>query len=246
LALRDGQLESLSWNGVSRSTETETRSMARPRIGHLAMLLALGMVTRAPARAQKPQPPAQPPPPEHPAIEPTALEMLKAMSQRLAGAKSMSFTAVTTYESPTRNGQPLYYATLPKVAVQRPNKLRVITQGDGPASELYYDGKMMMAYDPAAKLVAVADALLAIEGVMKQAFDIAAIYFPFSEAIMSDPYKNMSEGLTSAVVIVSIPVHRLEDCHRFSTLPLCHVLRHTIALRNRGMSLDSGPGYAIQ
>ena len=113
-------------------------------IGRLAMLLALGLVVFAPARAQQPQPPAQPPPPEHPAIEPVAIEMLKAMSQRLAGAKSMNFTAVTTYELPARNGQPLYYATLSQVAVQRPNKLRVITPGDGPASEFYYDGKTMM------------------------------------------------------------------------------------------------------
>ena len=177
--------------------------MARPRIGHLAMLLALGLVTLGPARAQQqqPQPPAQPPPPEHPAIEPVAIEMLKAMSQRLAGAKAMSVTAVTTYESPARNGQPLYYATLSQVAVQRPNKLRVITPGDGPASEFYYDGKMMMAYAPAAELVAVADAPPTIEGAMKQAFDTAAIYFPFAEVVVADPYKNLSEGLTSAFVI---------------------------------------------
>jgi hypothetical protein len=174
--------------------------MARPAIGHLAMLLTVGLLTLAPARAQQPQPPAQSPP-EHPAIEPVALEMLKAMSGRLAGAKSMSFTAVTTYESPARNGQPLYYATLSQVAVQRPNKLRVITPGDGPASEFYYDGKMMMAYDPAAGLVAVADAPPTIEGAMKQAYDTAAIYFPFSEVIVPDPYKNLSEGLTSAFVI---------------------------------------------
>jgi hypothetical protein len=193
-------------NGVGRSTKTEKCSMARPTIshlaiGHLAMLLTLGLLTLAPAGAQQPQPPAQPPPPEHPAIEPVAIEMLKAMSQRLAGAKSMSFTAVTTYESPARNGQPLYYATLSQVAVQRPNKLRVITPGDGPASEFYYDGKMMMAYAPAAELVAVADAPPTIDAAMKQAFDTAAIYFPFAEVIVADPYKNLSEGLTSAFVI---------------------------------------------
>jgi len=178
-----GNARALFRNGVSRFTETEKCSMARPTIGHLVMLLTLGLLTLGPAGAQQPQPPAQqpqppaqPPPPEHPAIEPVAIEMLKAMSQRLAGAKSMSFTAVTTYESPARNGQPLYYATLSQVAVQRPNKLRVITPGDGPASEFYYDGKMMMAYAPAAELVAVADAPPTIEAAMKQAFDTAAIY----------------------------------------------------------------------
>jgi len=40
----------------------------------------------------------------------------------------------------------------------RPNKLRVITLGDGPRSEFYYDGKTVMAYAPAENLVAIAEA----------------------------------------------------------------------------------------
>jgi hypothetical protein len=164
----------------------------------LGMLGALGL---APAQAQQQQPPPGPQPPSHPAIEQAALDRLKATSQRLAGAKSMSFTAVTTYESPARNGQPLYYSLLSAVELQRPNKLRVITPGDGPASDFYYDGKTMMAYAPAANLVAVADAPATIDEAMKAAYDKAAIYFPFSEVIVPDPYKNLSEGLTSAFVV---------------------------------------------
>ena len=175
--------------------------MTRPKIGHLAMLVVMNMLAVAPAPAQQPHPPPAPPPPEHPAIEPVALEMLKAMGQRLAGAKSMSFTAVTTYEAPARDGQPLYYAILSDVAMQRPNKLRVITPGDGPASDFYYDGKTMMAYAPAANLVAVADAPPTLEAAMKLAYDKAAIYFPFAEVMVADPYKNVSDGLTSAFVV---------------------------------------------
>ena len=162
--------------------------------------LLLGVAT-APALAQQPRPPAAPPPPEHPAIETAALDMLKATSERLSTAKTLSFTAVTTYESPARNGQPLYYTTLSNVVVERPNKLRVITPGDGPASEFYYNGKTMMAYAPAANLVAVAEAPPTIDAAMKLAFDKAAIYFPFGEVIVSDPYKNLSEGLTSTYVV---------------------------------------------
>jgi hypothetical protein len=164
----------------------------------LAVFLAL---TTASAMAQQPRPSAAPPPPEHPAIETAALDMLKATSERLAAAKTLSFTAVTTYESPARNGQPLYYTTLSKVLVERPNKLRVITPGDGPASEFYYNGKTMMAYAPAANLVAVADAPPTIDAAMRLAFEKAAIYFPFGEVIVSDPYKNLSDGLTYAYVV---------------------------------------------
>jgi hypothetical protein len=113
----------------------------------------------------------------------------------------MSFTAVTTYESRAGNGQPLYFTTLSAVEVQRPNKLRVITRGDDPTSEFYFDGKTMMAYSPAADFVAVAGAPATIGETITAAYDKAAIFFPFADLIVADPYKNLSEGLTSAFLV---------------------------------------------
>ena len=60
------------------------------------------------------------------------------MSEKLAVAKTMSVNAVNTYESPAVNGQPLYYTTVSQVTVERPNKLRVMTPGDGPPTVFYY------------------------------------------------------------------------------------------------------------
>ena len=88
-----------------------------------------------------------------PALEPKAIELLKATSARLAAAHTLSFTAVEIFEHPSRHGHPLAYATKSDVTLQRPDKLRVIIAGDGPASEFYYDGKVMMAYAPAENLV---------------------------------------------------------------------------------------------
>ncbi|HME21307.1 MAG TPA: DUF2092 domain-containing protein [Acetobacteraceae bacterium] len=60
--------------------------------------------------------------------------------------------------------------------MQRPDKLRVITPGNGPASEFCYDGKWMMACAPAENLVAVAGAPPTTDGALKTAFDAANIY----------------------------------------------------------------------
>jgi len=68
-------------------------------------------------------------------LDPKALALLQGMSQRLAAAHSLTFTALSTEESPTRHGPPLAYTTLSDVTLQRLDKLRVITAGDGPASE---------------------------------------------------------------------------------------------------------------
>ena len=122
-----------------------------------ALLLAAGVALAAGASAQQATPAAKaakpaakvaakPPPPE---LEAKAIDLLKAMSAKLAAAKAMSFTAIVTYESPSRIGPVLAYSTLSEVVMQRPDRLRVVTLGDGPASEFYYDGKTMTAFAPA-------------------------------------------------------------------------------------------------
>jgi hypothetical protein len=136
-----------------------------------------------------------------PALEPKAIEILKATSDRLAAALSMSFTADVSYESPTRQGPPLVYATQSDVTLVRPDKLRVITPGDGPASEFYYDGKTMMAYVPGENLLAMADAPPTIDATLEAAFDRAGIYFPFTDVIVTNPYKDLADGLTVAYYV---------------------------------------------
>ena len=134
-------------------------------------------------------------------LEPRAIEILKAASARLAAAKSMAFTAVVSYESPSRLGPPLVYATKSEVTLQRPDKLKVISLGDGPPSEFYYDGKVMMAFAPTENLVAVADAPPTIDAALQAAYDSAAIYFPFTDVIVADPYKDIADGLKVAFYI---------------------------------------------
>src|SRR5208282_960256 len=132
------------------------------------LLVALSVLLTAPANAQTPQAarkasrPAkasvQALPAPAPVLEPKAVEILKAACAKLAAAHSMSFTAVISYENPSRLGPPLIYMVRDDVTLERPDKLKVITPGDGPASEFYYDGKTMSAFAPAENLVAVASA----------------------------------------------------------------------------------------
>jgi hypothetical protein len=134
-------------------------------------------------------------------LEPKAVALLKAMSSKLAAAKTMTFTAVTTYESPARTGEPLAYTTISQVTLQRPDKLKVVTPGDGPPSEFYYDGKTAMAYAPDAGLVAVAEAPPTIDAMLEAAYHAAAIYFPFTDVIVAAPYKDLEPELRIAFVI---------------------------------------------
>jgi hypothetical protein len=176
-----------------------------------ALLLTLGVflaapgfqdAQRAPQAAKKATPRDRPAVIEaRPGLEPKAIELLKDASNRLAAARSMRFTAVISYENPSLLGPPLVYTTRSEVTLQRPDKLRVITSGDGPASEFYDDGQTMMAFEPAANLVAVAEAPPTIDAALKAAYDAAAIYFPFTDLIVADPYGAIVDGLTHAFSI---------------------------------------------
>jgi hypothetical protein len=170
----------------------------------LGMCLAssgIAQQTQHPSKtAAKPVPKAAAPA-FQPGLEPRAIDILKAASVRLAAAKSMSFTAVISYESPSRLGPPLVYSTRSEVTLQRPDKLKVVTLGDGPRSEFYYDGKTMTAFSPAENLVAVADAPPTVDAALEAAFHSGAIYFPLTDLIVTDPYKDIADGLKIAFYI---------------------------------------------
>ena len=163
---------------------------------------ALGQTATPPAAER---PPGSPPTvvflPDKPELEPKAVELLQAMSAKLAAAKTLGFTSVATYESPARTGQPLAYMVKSEVTLERPDKLRVITLGDGPRSEFLYDGKTVMAYTPSVDLVAVADAPATIDETLRAAYGFAAIYFPFTDVIVADPWADLSQRLRLAFVV---------------------------------------------
>ena len=184
--------------------------------GWRGLALAVGLVVAANVAAQTPVPPAKgmtPPakatksakkPVEAPfklILEPKAMDLLKATSARLAAAKTMSFTATVGYEFPSKLGPPILYTARYDVTMQRPDQLRILMLGDGPASEFYYDGKTMMAYAPAENLVAVADAPPTIDAALMAAYNQAATFFPFTDLLVTDPYKVMTDGAILAFYI---------------------------------------------
>lgn len=168
----------------------------------LALSMAAGAANaQSAALAKKTQSKRQAAPPSAPDLERRAIDLLKASSDRLAAAHTMSFTAVEIFEHPSRHGHPLAYSTKSDVTLQRPDRLRVLISGDGPASEFYYDGKIMMAYAPAENLVAVATAPRTIDATLEEAYHSAGIYFSFTDLMVADPYQDMAGGLQLAYYI---------------------------------------------
>jgi len=178
----------------------------------IASVLALGVGTALPVLAQAASAPASAANAAKPAkraapqaakfvIEQRAMDLLKATSARLAAAKSMSFTALVTEEYPSRYGPPVAYPVRYDVTMQRPDKLKVLQSGAGPTSEFYYDGKAMMAFAPAENLVAEAVAPPSVDAALKTAFDLAAIYYPFTDLLVADPFAALTDGTMLAFYV---------------------------------------------
>ena len=200
-------MNTMSWN---RRPYAMALLVALGVVAWLALVVSVGAQTppdakptASAAKAAKSSKPAKKP--AEPAfklvLEPRAMDLLKATSARLAAAKSMSFTATVGYEFPSKLGPPIVYTSRYDVTMQRPDKLRIIMPGDGPASEFYYDGKTMMAFAPAENLVAVADAPPTIEAALKVAYNTAATFFPFTDLLVADPYTALTDGAILAFYI---------------------------------------------
>jgi hypothetical protein len=166
----------------------------------LALSVAAALAS-AQTAAPTPKPPARKParkdvPP--PVFDPKAMEILKASCDKLAAAGSMSFTALAAYEVTSLAGPPIIYGRIYEATLQRPDKLKVLTLGDGPVTEFYDDGKVMMSFHPAENLVAVTDAPPTIDAALKKIYDVAGTYFPFTDVVVSNPWKDLVDGLTTA------------------------------------------------
>src|SRR3974390_1677968 len=134
-------------------------------------------------------------------LEPKALEILKATSDKLAAAHTLSFTAVELFEHLTRQGAPLGYTAKYEVTLQRPDKLRVLKPADGQANGFYYDGKTMTGYASSENLVAVADAPPTIDATLEKASQLGGLSVPFDDLIVADPYGDLKPGLKHAYYV---------------------------------------------
>ncbi len=176
-------------------------------VAGLAIAASVGAQTATPPKPAAPAKAAKPATKKPAAsdfklvLEPKAMDLLKAASAKLAAAKSMSFTAVVGYEYPSKLGPPIVYSTRYDVTMQRPDKLRILMPGDGPASEFYYDGKQMTAYAPVENLAAVADAPPTIDAALDAAYKNSAVFFPFEDVLVADPYAAMTNGAILAFYI---------------------------------------------
>ena len=139
--------------------------------------------------------------PEAQVLEPKAIEILKAASKRLAGARTLAFTAVIADESPSRLGPPLLYVSRADVTLQRPDHLRILNSGAGTRTEIYLAGTQLTAWAPTEGFIARATVPPTIDGALEAGYKLAHVYFPFADLVVDDPYGVIAPDLRLAFYI---------------------------------------------
>jgi hypothetical protein len=179
----------------------------------LALGAALALVSPAGAHAQA-QPPAGgaaattgPTPSER------ALGLLKPVADKLSAAKAFRFKIESMVEVPSPTGQTINYFFNTEVEVERPNKLFAKKRGDGPAFDVYYDGKKFSGYDEKLGLYAEMDAPATLDELIPAVTEQTGMCFPFADVLYSDVYGTLTKGLTHAYWVDKSTVDGVECDH---------------------------------
>ena len=192
LAIRAG----MGWNPIRRSIE-RFPPMKTPLLKFLsascaAALLVPAMVQAAPASGS---------------IDQKALASLKRMSDTLAAAKSFTYKSSAIFEVPAKTGQFLTLFSNADVALQRPDKLRARMAGEAPHFDFFYDAKTVSAFAPGTKVYSSTKAPATIDAMLPDLEDETGIRFATAPLLLSNPFRVLTRGLTSAVVVGPSMVH---------------------------------------
>ncbi len=158
---------------------------------YFAVTLTLWVALTGAASAQGPAPP----------VEPEAVRILKATGDRLASARTLSFTATAVHDVPNADGQSILYVERSRVAMRRPGMLRVVTQGDGPPSEFVTDGRTMTVFRPTQNTVATAPVAASFDDTIRSEVETFGQTQAFADILVADPAKALTDGLTRAFVV---------------------------------------------
>lgn len=172
-----------------------------PRVVVLALLLGCivsAQQQKADSKSKEKETPGQ-------KIDPLALKVLKAATDRIHNAKAYSFHALVSHENLGTNGQVITQFNKSEFIVQQPDKLRINVRRAERDVQLLYDAGQTTLFTPDTHLYtsfkASATINSALDGLEKR-----DIFLPTSNFLQSDPYKSLTKALVEAYVIGRVEI----------------------------------------
>jgi hypothetical protein len=131
-----------------------------------------------------------------------ALKLLKAMSDKLAKANSLSFGVRGLVPIGAPTGQFINLLASSRVVMQRPDKLFVQARGDMSPSDIYFDGKTVTVIGLSGKFYAQQPAAgTGLDTFAKSPQPGVDAVAPFFDVLTADPYASLTKDYSSALLI---------------------------------------------
>ena len=146
-------------------------------------------------------------------IDPQADAQLRRMSDFLAGMKSLRVDATTIDERITKDGQKIQELKESKVAVKRPNGLMISRQGPRGSVLFRYDGKQFSILLPEKNEYGMASAPKDLDAAIDAARDRLHIDAPGGDLLVTDPYRDLTDGVLEARYVGREPVGNVMAHH---------------------------------
>jgi len=140
-------------------------------VGALAMSLALptSQAQTAPAAS---------------AVDPASVQALKDMGAYLQTLKRLHVATEVTGERVLADGQKLQHTASAAIDVERPSKIRALTQSARSSREIIYDGNTVTLYTPAQKYYSTVEVADTIGGLIGKLEERYAVQIPLSDLFL--------------------------------------------------------------
>ncbi len=128
-------------------------------------------------------------------IDSDAIRLLRQMGKYLGGARQFSFRADITFDEVLTNAQKIQYSGIASIEVHRPNKFHVSYSGDERQTQVFYDGKTIIIFDPERMFYTKTKVPPVIDAAIDKVFDQYGISVPIADLIYGDPYRTLIENV---------------------------------------------------
>lgn len=151
--------------------------------------------------------------PSQAGIDPEAAEILKEMSDTLAGAKEFTVDVEITNDRSLDTGQTIQISGTTTAAVKRPDQVYAKYTGDVSTREVWYSGDTLTLFMPDKNYYGVLKTPDTIDATMDFLMDNYDFSLPLADVISADPYASVMETTTEGFVVGDSMVRGVECSH---------------------------------
>jgi len=147
----------------------------------------------ATAPTQQPPPPAEAPKARR--VDPRADEILKKMSELLAGTQRLALEAEESFDEVYEQAPRVQLTNVRRIALERPGRVAADATGDTLNRAAWYDGRRLSVLNKEQNLYLSVEMPDTVDAVLDKVAEDYGIVVPLSDLLYSDPYATLMEGV---------------------------------------------------